>query len=197
MDRTSIDEIIHDPSGHVPAALKSVNTLLERLAGGKSTTPLKEKLRLVLIDIRDDPELRRYFDDVHDFSRRTLQEPNYARSEEHEQRRQQLRDHWQQLVNGENRRKWHDDVEQLRREANDFFGRIKNDNDVRRLQEASVIFGNDFAEVVSDIGAAAMGNANWLWQDMVDVILPAVINHLKELPIPRYANTNIIIVNAS
>lgn len=185
VDRTSIDEIVHDPSGHIPAAIKCINTLLERLAGGKSTTRLKDSFRVVLIDIRDDPELRRYFDDVHNFSRRTLQEPNYARSQEHEQRRQELRERWKQLQSGENRRKWHDDSEHLRDEMNDFFGRIQNDSDVRRVQEAAVVFGNDLAEAVKDLSTAATGNANWLWQDAMDVLLPKVVDTLKEIPIPR------------
>jgi hypothetical protein len=185
VDRTSIDEIVHDPSGRVPNALKCINKLLERLAGGKSTATLKDRFRLVLIDIRDDPELRRYFDDVHDFSRRTLQEPNYVRSQEHEQRRQELRQRWQELQSGEDRRKWHDDTERLQAEANDFFGRIQNDNDVKRLQEASVVFGNDITEAVKDLTMAATGNANWLWQDVVDVVLPRIIDSLKGVPIPR------------
>ncbi|KIJ53442.1 hypothetical protein M422DRAFT_64470 [Sphaerobolus stellatus SS14] len=185
VDRNSIDEIIHDPTGRVPAALSSINILLERLAGDKSTRDLKEALRVVLIDIRDDPALRSYFDEVHDFARRTLQEPTYARSPEHEQRRSELRDRWNQLLNGEDRRAWHGDIERLQRESDDFFGRIQRDEDVRRLQEASIIFGNDFASAAEDLAATATGNANWLWQDVADVLLPKIIENLKNIPIPR------------
>ncbi|GJJ13345.1 hypothetical protein Clacol_007597 [Clathrus columnatus] len=183
-EKNSIQDIIDDPTGRVSNALKCLNTLMERLAS-KSSDDLLNALRATIRDIKEDPELHKYFDDLHDFMRRSLVEPTYVRSEEHERHRKDLNERWKRLQSGEQHRKWHDDVDRLRREYREFFTRIENDTDVRRLHEASLVFGKDFVEAAATLQEVALGHANWLWQDISDVYLPRLIEKLQGIPIPR------------
>jgi len=183
-DNNSMDQFVNDPTGRIPAALSSFNTILERLAS-KSTRDLSNAFRTTAWDIRQDPQLRQYFDELHDFVRRTVNEPTYARSKEHDERRRQLRERWDQLRSGDDHRKWHDDIDHLQREIQDFFGRIERDQDVKRLREASVLFGQDFTQALATLNEAALGNANWLWQDIADVYMPRLIETMKGVPVPR------------
>ncbi|KAF8527534.1 hypothetical protein BU17DRAFT_81736 [Hysterangium stoloniferum] len=184
-DKTSVDEFIYDPTGRIPSALESLNTFIERFAGGKSTIDIKIAFRAAAQDIRNDPELLDYFNQVHDFVRRSISEPTYSRSAEHDQHRKELRDRWHKLQSGEERGKWNDDLERLQNEVCQFFDNIQNDQDVKRLQEASAIFANDLSEAMISLNEATTGNANWLWQDIADVCIPRAVKVLKDIPIPR------------
>lgn len=187
MDKNSINDIIDDPSGRVSNAMNCFNTFMERLAS-KSSNDVLGALRVTARDIKEDPELRRFFDDAHDFMRRSLSEPTYVRSEEHGQQRRELSERWKQLQTGEQHRKWHDDLERLRREYRDFFTRIENDPDVKRVHEASLLLGKDVANAALSLKEAALGKANWLWEDITDVYLPRALEYLKGTPIPRYGS---------
>jgi hypothetical protein len=158
---------------------------VERLADGKSTKELTNALRTTAVDVREDPELRSFFDDLTEFVQRTVHEPKYARSEEHNERRTQLRERWTQLQSGDDRRKWHDDVDRLKVEARDYLRRVEEDSDVRRLRDAYLALSKDSAEAAATLNQVAMGDANWLWQDVIDVLLPRVLESLKQLPVPR------------
>lgn len=185
MDKNSVDDIIDDPTGRVGNSLRCFNTLLERLAD-KSTHDLLNALSITARDVRGDPELKKFFDGLHNFMRRSLAEPTYVRSDEHVRHRQELSERWRQLQTGEQHRKWHDDIDKLCNEYRDFFARIENDPDVKRLHEASLVFGGDIAEAALTLREAALGNANWLWQDVTDVYIPQALDLLKEVPVPRY-----------
>jgi hypothetical protein len=62
---------IHDPTAqqHVPNDLHCIATLIERLAGSKP------------LDVRQDKELKSWFDEFFKYVRKDLDEPGYAQSQ--------------------------------------------------------------------------------------------------------------------
>ncbi|KAG1725498.1 uncharacterized protein EDB91DRAFT_1062179 [Suillus paluster] len=190
---TTLESFIDDPSPekHILKALRGIRTLVERAAGGKSLDDVFAQLRLCAVDIRNDEDLKSWFNDFFAHVRKSLDEPGYARSEEARQKHQRLGERWKQLVNQDSDagRKWKEDVRAFRHEIHEFQQAITKDADSQRARKAHATFARDVAQSVSTGGQMgmqfALDQASWFWQDMFNVYAPRILRVIQDIPIPR------------
>lgn len=192
-EATSLETFIDDPTEekHVYHALTNIRTLCERLAGGRSLDDLCTKLRACALDIKQDNDLKAWFDDFITHVHRGLGTPGYARSQEAHARRDELERRWKEFIdnNSDVAKKWKQDIEAFRRELREFQQAITNDTDLRRAREARTRFAQDMKETVVAGGRLglqfAMEQASWFWQDLFNVYTQRILSMLKSIPIPR------------
>ncbi|EPQ52477.1 hypothetical protein GLOTRDRAFT_64155 [Gloeophyllum trabeum ATCC 11539] len=190
---TSLESFINDPTPeqHTIQSLRAMRTLAERLAGGKSLDDLFAHLRTCLVDIRQDEDLKKWFNDFLAHVRRSLDEPGYIHSDECSERYSELRQRWRDLMNADSEegRKWKADVKKFNEEWTEFNKRIDRDQDVQRIRSAWSKFGSDLEDAMLEAGSTglqlAAGQATWFWQDVFNVYLPRVFAFVKDIPIPR------------
>lgn len=192
-EATSLSTFIDDPTEgkHVHHALINIRTLCERLAGGRSLDDLRAKLRACALDIKQDKDLKAWFDGLITHVRSGLETPGYSRSQEAQAKQEQLECRWNELVdnNSDLAEKWKADLEAFRRELREFHQAIADDADLRRVKEAHVRFAQDMEKNVvagGELGLQyALEQASWLWQDLFNVYTQRILGVLKNIPIPR------------
>lgn len=182
-----IADLIQDPTGRVPVALEKLRTLVERFAGGKSLNDLFQAAAACAADIREDRDVRQWFDENEKFVRRSMDDPGYLRSEERAQRREQLRRRWEELKHQDTDvgRRWAADVQRLQRECEVFEDAVKRDGSLQRLKNAHVALSKHILNAAPTAGKFVTGQASWIWDDLAGVLLPRVFAMLKEIPLPR------------
>ncbi|KAF7981273.1 hypothetical protein HWV62_34169 [Athelia sp. TMB] len=193
VNQTPLESFIDDPTPeqHVPNAIRGIRTFIERLAGGKSLDDVLGKLRECAADVRADPDLKAWFNDLFAHIRKSLDEAGYARSDEAGQRYNELRQRWKALSSNESDegRKWKHDVDALKSEIRAFEAALANDQDLNRVKKAHAKLGEqlgDGAEKTGKVGLQlAMDQAAWVWQDLFNVYAPRVMGMLHDIPIPR------------
>lgn len=178
------------PEQHATKALNLFATLLERLAGGKQFSPLFSAVRQCALDIREDPDLKKWFDEFFTYSRKSLNEQGYASSDEAKHIRKDLNQRWKKLLHGEseNSHRWSRDVEKVKKEFATIEEAMNNDKDLERLRKAHDKFGAEAArsaQAAVSAGESALDQATWFWQDLFKVYLPKFLQMLKDVPIPR------------
>ncbi|KAG1718945.1 hypothetical protein EDB19DRAFT_1898934 [Suillus lakei] len=198
---TSLESFIDDPSNekHVLEALRGIRTLVERAAGGKSLDDAFAKARLCAAHVRNDEDLKRWFNDFFAHVRKSLDEPGYARSEEAHHMHQQLGERWKQLLDQDSDagRKWKEDVRALRHELRSFQQAIARDVDLQRVRKAHAAFGRELGQSVG-MGAQmgmqfAIDQASWFWQDVFNVYAPRLLRVIKDIPIPSLIEPSTLI----
>ncbi|KAH7926366.1 hypothetical protein BV22DRAFT_1009273 [Leucogyrophana mollusca] len=186
---TALDTFIDDPTEekHVFQALHTVRALIERLAGEKSLDDLFAKIRLCAVDVRQDEDLKAWFNDFFGHVRQSLDDPGYEPREKH----RELVARWKELLDADSDkgRKWKSDVDAFRAELRAFEQGVKKDADVQRVKRAHERFGKEVERGVGTGGQAglqfAMDQASWFWQDMFNVYAQRILGVLKDIPIPR------------
>lgn len=186
-DTVTLDAFVNDPSGRTPKALRQVRALIERLAGGKSLDDILNAYYACVEDIKNDDELRNFTNEYLDFVQHNLDDQDYLHSEESKQRSEELFNKWKQIsgAEAESRPKWRSDIDELFAQVQRFQTSIRNDKDVKRLEDAHIQLGKDIAQGTADVMSAGLGSASWLWTDLFNVYLPRMFEQLKSLPIPR------------
>ncbi|KAG2125484.1 hypothetical protein DEU56DRAFT_743663 [Suillus clintonianus] len=190
---TSLESSIDDPSEekHILEALCGIRTLVERAAGGKSLDDVFAQFRLCAVHVRNDKDLKRWFNDFFAHVRKSLDEPGYARSEEAQQVHRRLGERWKQLLDQDSvaGRKWKEDVRVLREQLRAFQHAVTSDVDLQRMRKAHVAFGRDLAQSIGMAGQTgmqfALDHASWFWQDVFNVYVPRILRVIKNIPIPR------------
>ncbi|KAG1775163.1 hypothetical protein EV702DRAFT_1180430 [Suillus placidus] len=190
---TSLESFIDDPSKekHVLKALRGIRTLVERAAGDKSLDDVFAKVRLCAVHVRNDEDLKKWFNDFFAHVRKSLDEPGYARAEEAYHMHQRFGERWKQLLGQDSDvgRKWKEDVRVLRDELHDFQQAITRDADLQRVRRAHTTFGKDLAQSLGTGGQIgmqfALDQASWFWQDVFNVYAPRLLRIIKDIPIPR------------
>ncbi|KAG2745595.1 hypothetical protein P692DRAFT_20741308 [Suillus brevipes Sb2] len=190
---TTLEAFIDDPSEekHVLEALRGIRTLVERAAGGKSLDDAFAKVRLCAVHVRNDEDLKKWFNDFFAHVRKSLDEPGHARSEDAHRMHQQLSERWKKLLNQDSDvgRKWKEDVRALRDELREFQQAIARDPDLQRVRKAHATFGKDMAQSIGMSGQIgmqfALDQASWFWQDVFNVYAPRLLRVIKDVPIPR------------
>ncbi|KZV88036.1 hypothetical protein EXIGLDRAFT_839540 [Exidia glandulosa HHB12029] len=182
-----IADIVQDPTGRVQESLRKLRTLVERFAGGHSLNNLLIALSACAADIREDRDVRAWWDEYERFVRKSMDEPGYLRSEEREQRRRELYTRWDELkaVDTDAGRKWAKDLERVQRESTAFGEAVKADGDMQRLKDAHVALGKHLLGAAPTAGKALIGQAGWVWADVAEVLIPRLFSILKEIPLPR------------
>ena len=188
---TTLSSFIADPTPeqHIPKALGLLRTLFERLAN-TPLEPLIQKARICADSILKDQELQVWFDHFFSTARKNLSEPGYARSEEAQGKRKELRVRWRTLL--EKNDKWKAAVDNVMKESKKVEVGIRNDEDLNRVREAHAKLGNDIEQGLVEAGQeaqtgmqAAVEQATWFWQDLFKVYLPRIMSKMRDIPIPR------------
>ena len=194
---TTLSTFIADPTPeqHIPKALGLIRTLVERLAG-TSLEPLVQKSRTCANSIVRDEDLKKWFDEFLATTRKNLAEPGYARSDESQAKRKELRIRWRTLL--EKDQKWKASVDSIKEELKKVEEGLTNDEDLNALKEAHLKLGEDIERGLVEAGKeaqtgmqAVIEQATWFWQDLFKVYLPKMLEKMRDVPIPRYVRQSI------
>ena len=199
---TSLESFIDDPTPeqHLIKAVRGARQFFERQADGKSLDDFFAALRVCGVDIQRDQKLRSWMDDYLDYMQKCLDQKGYVRSDEASETREQLKARWDKMMDpenpedGEEGRKWREDVGKLRAEWNDFYKALYAGKDLGRVRRAQTKLADDlesaFATAASKAADKAMEIAPdqpvWMWQDIFNAYIPRLLSLLKDIPIPRY-----------
>ncbi|KAL1713884.1 hypothetical protein EV715DRAFT_210772 [Schizophyllum commune] len=192
----SLSSFVDDPTPeqHLHKALDGVQKLLERFAGDKSLNDLFSKTRVCARDVREDENLRKWFDQFFDHTRKVFTQEGYRESSEAKGKRKELRRRWHEMRDGEGEsaQKWKADWDALSSEASEYVERIEQDKDLQRLRDAHAKLGKDIDSGLSDVKQEAaakaqniMEQASWFWHDMFSHYVPKALSMMKDIPIPR------------
>ncbi|KAJ7280323.1 hypothetical protein C8J57DRAFT_123428 [Mycena rebaudengoi] len=190
----SLDDFIDDPTPeqHIRQALGLIKTLTDRFAKPRSSVDDVQSKAQKFIDAarKDTAEVKSWVDKFFDHIRRSLDEPDYPRSDEAKAVRRDLRKRARVLLDADTEagRTWAELKETLQ-----VFGlAVAEDKDLQRVREAHVHLGNDIERGLVQAGQeaetgvqAVLERASWFWQDLFAVYGPRALALLKDIPIPR------------
>ncbi|PPQ72126.1 hypothetical protein CVT26_006866 [Gymnopilus dilepis] len=186
---TSLADFVADPTPeqHVPKALEQFRTLLERLAN-TSLEPVIQHLRTCAFSISKDQDVRAWFNDSFALARKNLAEPDYARSDECQAKRREMRDRWEALLNKD--AKWKEAIDGLNVELDKISSGLANDPELNRLKDAHAKLGQDIQQQFIEAGLnvadqGALEQVTWFWQDLFKVYIPKFLSKMRDVPIPR------------
>ncbi|KAJ3856188.1 hypothetical protein EV368DRAFT_32982 [Lentinula lateritia] len=193
---SSLDSLVDDNTTdkHITKALQAIETLLSRLAHTDSLSKLVSTVRKCAVDIRDDQDLRSWFDDFFTHLRRDLDESGYIRSDENKRVRKDLRIRWKDILDQDSEfgRTWKNDVEAMKGQIQKIQNGLKSDEDLKRLRDAHLKLGEAIEIGLIEVGdqaqtgmQAIVEQLTWFWQDLFRVYLPRALNMMKDIPIPR------------
>ncbi|KAK0231173.1 hypothetical protein IW262DRAFT_1261912 [Armillaria fumosa] len=187
-----LDSFINDttPEKHVSKALKQLQTLFERFANNRSLNDLFTKAKQCAIDVREDKDLQKWFQEFFQVIRKTVNKPGYMQSEDIEQAKKDLRTRWKKFFVEDS--KWKTHYEAFRNELNALEAALNQDKDTKRLRDAHVQLGKVIEDGLVEAGSkakaglhAAMERASWFWRDIFQVYIPRALTFMKGFPIPR------------
>jgi hypothetical protein len=153
------------------------------MAGGKSLDPLFEKSDKLFQTIKDDPRISSLFEDLDEFVDRLLFEEDYVTTSKASRRAQDLYDRAQKLVKEDSA--WKATAQEFVDELRDYLKAIENDKTTRRLGDAFEKLGEDIARLGKTGFGALKSEADNIWKDVFNVILPRLIDSIKDIPLPR------------
>ena len=174
------------PEQHIPKALGFLRILVERLANAP-LEPLIQKTRTCASAILKDTELKAWFDDFFTSARQNLSQPGYARSEEAQSKREELRVRWKTMLEKDD--KWKRAADSVKIEWEKIEAGLKEDEDLNRVKATHEKFGKDMEQELVGAGTgmeAAIEQATWFWQDMFKVYAPRVFAKMRNVPVPRF-----------
>ncbi|KAI0342498.1 hypothetical protein BDW22DRAFT_1407581 [Trametopsis cervina] len=197
---TSLDSFIDDPTPeqHLIKAIRGAREFFERQADGKSLDDFFGALRVCGVDIQQDKKLRKWTDDVLDHLQKCLDEKGYVRSGDSQEKREELQERWNKMMDpehpeGEEGRKWQEDVGKLKAEWSEFDKALQAGEDLGRVRKAQSKLASDienaFVTAASKAADKAVDTALdqpvWMWQDIFNAYLPRLLSLIKDIPIPR------------
>jgi gas vesicle protein len=173
-------EIKEDPS--LQRAITELRTFLERSANGKSLDGIEQSIRVLYDDAQQDQDLRRWFKDLDEYVRKTLLEPGYVLSPQCNNRGNELIDKGHAFFH----EKYKGHLDNLFDSVSQWFNAWADDPLNQR-------FSSDWKRLTKDLLFDANGNLTFkphLWDDIRRVILPAIIENIGYVPIPRIEYTD-------
>jgi len=159
------------------ATLTKLKTLIERFANSTSTDDLFDSLNQIYRDADRDPELKNWFKSANRLLRKTLQEQGYILQDT-------ATDDWNDLIDQGRflfRERYRDHTDRI-------FGEIKFLADQFDQDPQNKAFGDAVQKLFLDLGNDESGKATFkphLIKDLTEVILPAIFEHTRYVPIPR------------
>ncbi|KAF9035273.1 hypothetical protein BJ165DRAFT_1355772 [Panaeolus papilionaceus] len=190
----SLSDFIQDksPEQHLTKSIKLMRQFIERLAGGKSIEPVINQAKACASRIANDPDLKKWFDEFFSYARKNLSEQGYARSDDAQAKSKELRGRWSAMIEKQDNGPWRASLESLKAEVSQFQEALENDQDLNRVKEAHVKFGQDVEKGLTEVKEgveegmqSAIEQATWFWRDLFRVYVPRWMNKLKDVPIPR------------
>ncbi|RAL01049.1 uncharacterized protein BO80DRAFT_425031 [Aspergillus ibericus CBS 121593] len=155
----------------------NLRTLLERFANNTSLDNLFDSLDNIYRDADRDPELKGWFKNMDTFIRKTLTEQGYIMDDDCTRQWEQLTDHGRYLL----RDRYRDHTDRILDEMK-FIGDQFNKDPQNKA------FGDSVQKLFDDLGRDTSGNVAFkkhLLRDIRDVILPAILEDVRYVPVPR------------
>lgn len=172
-----------DTNAQAESAASLFREIIESFTG-----PLDSVLRTadrVIKDVQDDERIKTLFDEAGKFLDRAIYEQGYATSSKAQRKAEDLYDRAQSLI--QSNATWKRDADALVAELNKSLDKASNDRALiglgRKLEK--------FETRVERFGKTGMSLAEGseLWNDLVGVMLPRVLEAVKMIPLPRVEYT--------
>ncbi|KAM0200721.1 hypothetical protein ACHAPA_008181 [Fusarium lateritium] len=175
-------ETAKDARGGLHAAERDLRTIIERFANGTSTEDLWEAIGQIYRDADNDRELKDWFKSMDSYIRRCLLQQGYILEEQSTREWDQLYDQGRYLLR--NKYRGHTDriVDEIKFLADQFDQDSQNHAFAQSLQKLFKDLGND------QDGKPVF--KPHLLKDLRDVILPAALENIAYIPIPRIEYTD-------
>lgn len=157
--------------------LTKLKTLIERFANSTSTDDFFDALNDIYRDADRDPELKGWFKRIDKFIRRCLQEQGFILQDSSNAEWNQLYDQGHHLF----RERYREHTDRLLDEVK-FIGNQFDEDPQNKA------FGNAVQKLFLDLGNDENGKATFkphLIKDLTDVIIPAIFENTRYVPIPR------------
>ncbi|SPJ81717.1 uncharacterized protein FTOL_09122 [Fusarium torulosum] len=171
-----------DARSGLHAAERDLRTIIERFANGTSTEDLWEAIAQIYRDADNDRELKDWFKSMDSYIRRCLLQQGYILEEQSTREWDQLYDQGRYLLR--NKYRGHTDriVDEIKFLADQFDQDAQNHAFAQSLQKLFKDLGND------QDGKPVF--KPHLLKDLRDVILPAALENIAYIPIPRIEYTD-------
>ncbi|PGH14450.1 hypothetical protein AJ80_05895 [Polytolypa hystricis UAMH7299] len=158
-------------------ALTKLKTLIERFANCTSIDDLFDSIKQIYRDADNDPRLKKWFEEFNTFIRKCLQEQGYVLEDSSNDQWNYLYDEGLYLLRERYREHTNRVVEEIKFLADQF--------DQDPLNKA---FGDSMQQLFHDLGYDVDGKIAFkrhLMKDVTSVIMPAVFESIRYVPIPR------------
>ena len=168
-------QLASDPG--VSDATSQFRTLLERFANGKPLTGITDALDQIYSDSRNDPELRKWFTHLNQYTHKALLEPGWILEDDCESEGNELVENGKYFFTD----KYKGHQQTLADEIELWFTAMADDPLNQRL-------GDDVKRLTKDLLFNEEGNLTFkpkLWNDIRLHFLPEVIKRIGYVPIPR------------
>jgi len=166
---------------HADTSLKKAETdlklLIERFANGTSTNDLFDSINTIYRDADKDPELKSWFKNIDAYVRKCLQQQGYIMEDA-------ATNEWNALYDRGNfllRNRYRDHTDRIVDEAKFIAGQFDEDPQNKRFAES-------VQKLFDDLGHDENGKPTFkphLIKDLTEVIIPAVFENIRYVPIPR------------
>jgi len=166
---------------HSDSALKKaeadLKTLIERFANGTSTNDLFDAINQIYRDADKDPELKSWFKQIDQYIRKCLQQQGYIMED-------RATDEWNELYDRGNfllRDRYRNHTDRIVDEARFLTDQFDKDPLNRSFAES-------LNKLFNDLGNDENGKPTFkphLVKDLTEVILPAVFENIRYVPVPR------------
>ncbi|KAL4773019.1 hypothetical protein BDW60DRAFT_186338 [Aspergillus nidulans var. acristatus] len=163
--------------GKVQTMEKNLKTLIERFANSTSMDDFFDSLENIYRDADKDPELKGWFKNTNQFIRKTLQQQGYILQDDWNRQYNDLAEHGRFLLR-----------DRYRDHTNRVLDEIKFLGDQFNQDRQNRAFGDAVEQLFKDLGRDENGNPKFkkhLVKDITDVILPAIFENVRYVPIPR------------
>lgn len=159
------------------AAEADLRTIIERFANGTSTEDLWESIGQIYKDAEQDDELRNWFKRIDSYVRRCLLEQGYILEDQSTHEWDNLYDQGRYLLREKYRSHTDRVLDEIKFVANQFDQDVQNKAFAQAVEKLFLDLGND------QNGKAVF--KPHLVKDLTDVILPAIMEKIAYVPIPR------------
>lgn len=159
------------------AAELDLKTLIERFANGTSSDDLWSSIGQIYTDAERDPELKDWFKALDVYIRKLLQQQGYIMEEESDREWDRLYDHGNYLLRQKYRAHTDRVVDEIKFLGDQF------DQDVQNKA-----FAASLQKLFKDLGNDENGKPTFkphLLKDLTEVIIPATLESIAYIPIPR------------
>lgn len=174
---TNSNGVVQDTRGRLSEAEEDLKTLIERFANGTSTDNLWSSINEMYRLADSDQELHSWFSKVDSFLRRCLQEKGFVLEDASTEEWNRLYDHGNYLLRDKYRPQTDNVADQVKFLADQF------DKDAQNQA-----FGKSVSKLFYDLGNDENGKQTFkphLVKDLTNVILPATLESIAYIPIPR------------
>ena len=157
--------------------LTDLKTLIERFANHTSLDDLFDAVNEIYRDADRDPELKDWFKSMDRFIRKCLQEQGFILQDQSNEEWNRLYDHGNFLL----RDRYRNHTDRIMDELNFYVHQFDKD-------PQNKAFGNSMQKLFNDLGNDENGKPTFkphLIKDLTEVILPAMFETIRYVPIPR------------